>query len=97
MSIVSRAMIAASAISIAGCSMFDPVRGQPLVSEVTARVVLTEDMPADWGGYADWDGELCTIYLRRSQYPYCMTHELRHCFEHYWHDDRPNQTDCMTQ
>ncbi len=92
-----KALILIALIALQGCSVFDPIRSQPLYSEVTARVVLTDDMPSDRHGFATWDGSVCTIYLKRSQYPYCMTHEMRHCFEHYWHDERPSNEDCMTQ
>jgi len=34
----------------------------------------------------------CVITLR--QYPECLLHEIRHCFEGQWHDARPNSEDC---
>lgn len=33
----------------------------------------------------------CLIRLR--EYPYYLGHEMRHCFEGYWHDERPNGED----
>jgi len=92
-----KALIFAVIIALPGCAAFDTTRTPPLYSEVSARVILTDDMPANKNGYADWNGSVCTIHLKRSQYPYCMTHELRHCFEHDWHGNTANQTDCMTQ
>ena len=86
-----------AALLLSGCATFDTIRTPPKYSEVTARIVLTDDIKDDRHGYASWDGSLCTVYLKRSQYPFCMTHELRHCFEHNWHDERPNDTDCATQ
>jgi len=92
-----KALILIALITLQGCSVFEPIRSQPLYSEVTARVILTDDMPNNVHGVATWSNNICTIHLRRSKYPYCMAHELRHCFEHNWHDDRPNNEDCMTQ
>lgn len=92
-----KALILIALITLPGCSIFEPIRTQPLYSEVTARVVLTDDMPDRRHGYASWDGSACTVYLKRSQYPFCMAHELRHCFEHNFHDERPNDTDCHAQ
>lgn len=92
-----KALILAALIALPGCSTFNAQRGVPLYSEINARVVLTDDIKDDRHGYASWDGSLCTIFIKRSQYPFCMAHELRHCFEHYWHDERPNDTDCHAQ
>jgi hypothetical protein len=85
------------ALTLQGCAVFEPVRGVPLHSEITARVVLTEQLPPNVNGYATIENGLCTVFLRRSHYPYCITHEIRHCFENHWHDEKPNSVDCMTQ
>lgn len=92
-----KALILILLVALPGCAAFDTERTPPMYSEVSARVILTDDLPANINANAVWDGSVCTIHIKRSQYPYCMTHELRHCFEHDWHDAIPNQTDCMTQ
>lgn len=89
--------IALIALTLQGCAVFEPVRGTPVRHEVNARIVLVDHLPTHTNGFAVLEGDTCTVFLKRSQYPYCMTHELRHCFEHHWHDEKPNQTDCNTQ
>ena len=39
---------------------------------------------------AAWN--LCVITLR--EYPQCLLHEIRHCFEGQWHPDRDTTEDC---
>ena len=84
-------------LTLTGCAAFDTERTPPMYSEVSARVILTDDLPANINANAVWDGSVCTIHIKSRQYPYCMTHELRHCFEHDWHKDRASTEDCMTQ
>jgi len=35
---------------------------------------------------------VCVVNLR--QYPVCLLHEIRHCIEGNWHDEKPNSEDC---
>lgn len=35
---------------------------------------------------------VCVVNLR--EYPRCLLHEVRHCIEGAWHDERPNSEDC---
>lgn len=46
-------------------------------------------------GMASWyklgDRWFCRVKLKK--YPYYLGHEMRHCFEGYWHDERPNGED----
>lgn len=42
--------------------------------------------------YADITGTTCIIYLRN--YPRCLAHEVRHCYEGNWHERRKTSEMC---
>lgn len=83
----------AAALLLSGCAMFDgPV---PIREAMTVRITLTDSLPPDYNGYATWAGDQCDIVLRRSTYPRCMQHEVRHCFEGDFHRNAPSSEDCF--
>ncbi len=49
---------------------------------------LRSDGLAKW----DWERGVCIIQLKK--YPFCLKHEVMHCLEGYWHDERPNGEYC---
>ena len=42
--------------------------------------------------YMERTGNSCVIYLR--QYPVCLQHEMRHCFEGNFHEGHTSDEDC---
>lgn len=86
--------VVAVLVALTGCrTLPEPVRDRVLVA-----IELTEDLPANVTGQA-WclaDGAWCSMKLRRSRYPECATHEVRHLFEGAWHGDTPSAEDCHT-
>ncbi len=82
---------------LTGCSIFHAPNPVPTVDAIVATVMLTEDLPPFIMGEAHYGGAVCQVKIRKSNYPNCLTHELRHCFEGKWHDDRPNQEDCFVK
>lgn len=70
----------------------------PMRERVVVEIELTEDVPHGATGHA-WcvpDGSWCSMKLRRSRYPECATHEVRHLFEGAWHGTTPSAEDCHT-
>lgn len=43
-------------------------------------------------GLAEMTPGICKITLR--EYPTCLLHEVRHCAEGLWHEDRESDWDC---
>ena len=78
---------------LSGCAIFDgPV---PLHQERKIHVVLVDDLPGGIGGRANWFSDTCTVWLRRSTYPRCLQHEIRHCFEGPFHGNNASSEDCF--
>jgi hypothetical protein len=58
---------------------------------VTVTVVEVKGLPTL--GRASWGNNgMCFIALR--EYPKCLQHEMRHCLEGKWHDEKPNDEGC---
>ena len=77
-------------VLLAGCDQFD---GEPpkRVTD-TSIITISVDPQLSTPGWASWHGNTCHITLR--QYPQCLAHEVRHCFEHDWHPGRRTGEDC---
>lgn len=90
--------------ALAGCSTATNKPGffsgpQPLRSSVMFNVSLVDSIPKSYSGQVGRaictpDGAFCTLEILRSHYPICLTHEIRHAFEGYFHDNRPNGDSC---
>lgn len=83
------------ALCLTGCAVVQPT---PVRDRVIVEIELTEALPPGIIGRA-WcipDGSWCHMKLRRSAYPRCATHEIRHLFEGAWHGDTPSTVDCNT-
>lgn len=79
---------------LSGCAVFD-APPEPEIKRSTFSLYVQEgDLPANVNGMATYYETLnvCVIVLR--EYPVCLLHEIRHCIEGQWHDDRPNSEDC---
>lgn len=90
---MKRAVIAA-ALLLSGCATFDgPV---PARDEIYAHIRLVDDSTLPAGRMADslCSNGRCDIRIRRSSYPYCITHEIRHGFEGTFHGNAPSDADC---
>lgn len=60
------------------------------ISTIEIRKLIGGD--PDTLAYALIQGDKCTIYLR--QYPKCLAHEVRHCYEGNWHEGRDSDEWC---
>ena len=91
---------------LTGCAAFEPEQYnlQRQISTITIKVdpmlgMLPNSEGESRAGEATVVGDKCTIVLR--EYPVCLSHEVRHCFEGSWHPtstDYPgNSDDCWTE
>lgn len=76
--------------AITGCDDFDGPPPQRLRD--TSVITISVDPGARHPGWADWKGGACHITLR--EYPLCLAHEVRHCFEGDWHPGYRTGEDC---
>lgn len=83
---------------LTGCaSTFDapPPRPERLQSNINFQIVPDSMLPPGVGGQARWNGDDCTVWIRASLYPRCVTHEIRHCIEgHFHHPQVASGQDC---
>lgn len=86
-------LLTLSLIALTGCGSYAP-DSTVKFDAVNVRFELVDNLPMGINGMARWSGANCTITMRRSRYPACITHEMRHCVEGEWHDKRPNSDDC---
>lgn len=80
------------ALTLSGCHSL-PI---PRHDAVSVTIILTDNLPKGISGRANCDGPVCTLLVRRSTYPDCITHEVRHAFEGAFHGARPSSEDCKT-
>lgn len=87
-----RALILA-ALLLAGCA--SPV---PLRDEIVAHIRLVDRIDYRPGytahGLSTCANGICRIEVLRSEYPGCITHEVRHGFEGNWHPDIETTRGC---
>lgn len=77
-------------LCLSACSLFDDRVYDIKRTRMRIELIIRSDLPVS--GRATWGVGWCKIELK--QYPICLKHELRHCFEGYWHDEKPNGDDC---
>lgn len=86
---------------LSGCaSMFDapPPRPERLQSHIDFQIVPDSMLKPGVGGKAMWKEDDCTIWIRASLYPRCITHEVRHCIEgHFHHPEVASGQDCSIE
>lgn len=85
---------------ISGCGVFDapPPKPERLQSQINFQIVPDSMLETGVGGKASWNGDDCTIWIRASLYPRCITHEVRHCIEgHFHHPEVASGQDCGTE
>lgn len=80
-----------STMIVAGCAYHPPV---PIRHNV--NVIIKTDIPLKPGvlGISVYNHKSNTCIVMLREYPICLLHELRHCFEGEWHPDRPSDEDC---
>ena len=78
---------------LVGCSDSD-LFSEPTynIERKTFVMQIEFDESLQYDGLAEWRDGYCKITLK--QYPRCLAHEVRHCIEGHWHDERPNGEDC---
>ena len=85
-----RTLTCIALVAIAGCDDFD---GPPPKLQRSASVItIAVDPQLTPPGWAEWKGGICHITLR--EYPACLGHEVRHCFEGDWHAGYRTGEDC---
>lgn len=82
----------ALALLLTGCAYTPP---EPVRRDV--RIVVKSPFPFDnprqYGEASYFPAHnLCVIHLR--EYPTCLAHEVRHCYEDNWHAGRDTDEDC---
>lgn len=84
------------ALSLSGCSTFVEHNTRVSMPEITSMSIEIRKLV---GGdhttraYAEiYPNNKCIIYLR--QYPQCLAHEVRHCYEGNWHEGRKTDEGC---
>ena len=92
---------------LTGCAAFEPepYTLQRHISTITIKVdpmlgMLPNTEGESREGEATVTGDKCTVVLR--EYPICLSHEVRHCFEGNWHPKASatfpgNDDDCWTE
>jgi len=66
---------------LTGCAAFEP---EPYdIKHPVSTISITVDPMLKTQGLATVTGDKCTVVLR--EYPVCLAHEIRHCFEGAWH------------
>lgn len=103
-----RFLIIFTALLFAGCSK----NYNLIHDEVTFKVKIVDELPKEYlekvhqnktghkihalTACTDTEFKECVIYIPKSSYPYCLTHEIRHVLEGDWHDrDVLNKQDCL--
>jgi hypothetical protein len=78
-------------LMLTGCASFDAPK--PVMERNTVKVTVVEVKGLPTLGRASWGNNgMCFIALR--EYPKCLQHEMRHCLEGKWHDEKPNSEGC---
>mgnify|MGYP001217424951 FL=1 len=81
---------------LTGCASFNsevlPIENNTITITIQDNI----DFPKkSQGGEARWwivnGKKYCLIRLRK--YPHLLGHEVRHCYEGFWHDEKPNGED----
>ena len=95
---ISLAAFMAAVLGLSACAAFDaePYKLQRNVSTITVEsdpMLLVRDGK---NGVAYVNGSTCKVVL--NEYPKCLAHEVRHCYEGAWHPTSssfpPNSDDC---
>lgn len=74
-----RALIGLTLI-LSGCGVFDAPPPERDRDAVTIRFIISDEgVPGGAMGVAHSAGDTCTIIIRPSAYPACVTHEVAHC------------------
>ena len=81
---------------LTGCASFKsevlPIENHTVTITIQDGVEFNNpSIKGDAGWWMVGGRKYCLIRLR--EYPYLLGHELRHCFEGYWHDESPNGED----
>lgn len=81
---------------LAGCTA-PPKQYDMQHTEATVHIKVVERIPGRsnlYGLSSCRDGE-CELWIRRSVYPKCLAHEIRHAFEGNFHPAGPSTEDCL--
>lgn len=93
------AALLAATLGMTGCAtVFDGPR--PARDEVSVRIVLVADEnmpPGVAGDTVCGPSGRCLVRIRRSTYPLCVTHEIRHAFEPGFHAGRESDESCYVK
>ena len=89
-----RLHLAIICLCLTGCaSVFDAPAPYRDRDAVTIHFHVTDEGVPDGVNGLAYPGDPCTIIVRPSVYPACVTHEVAHCMG--WrHDEKPNSMYC---
>lgn len=81
---------------LAGCAS-TPMEYNMQRTEATVRIHVVERIPGRTNlyGLSSCTGGVFDIWIRRSVYPKCLVHEIRHAFEGNFHTMGPSIEDCL--
>lgn len=86
-------------LSLNGCAFIEGKPTKTVRDDATFVVTLVDSIDyrpgMDAYGLTKCVGSVCEITLLKSQYPYCLTHEIRHVFEGAWHAGYETTEDCL--
>ena len=84
-----------SALLFSACTSIQQNKPKiPFPSQTISTIEIRKLRGGDFSykAYAEIQGDKCTIYLRN--YPECLAHEVRHCYEGNWHKGRKSTEYC---
>ena len=76
---------------LSGCAYEAPV---PVRTDMRVIIKAPQDYADDKMGTATYLPATNTCIVTLRQYPECLLHEIRHCFEGQWHPGRTSDEDC---
>lgn len=85
------------ALLLVSCGFFDNPKTEPLTDNMLVSVLIVDDdvLPANTFADASANQGFCVVRIKRSVYPDCIKHEIRHCFEGNWHVGHESHDDCF--
>lgn len=87
------------ALLLTGCNFFDNPKAAPITDNMLVSVLIVDDAELAANVFADayYSDGFCIVRIKKSVYPNCIKHEIRHCFEGKWHGDKMNSEDCFSK
>lgn len=78
-------------VVLSGCAYEAPV---PVRTDMRVIIKAPQAYADNKMGTATYMPAINTCIVTLRQYPECLLHEIRHCFEGQWHPGRTSDEDC---